>query len=180
MQIRLNKKLIIGTIIFSTLCIAKVHEYNDINRVKRYLADFKNADNFVDLSSISLQYNIKNFSGSNLQKALKDSDILYVRINDSFISDEKNIQPFKCYDCTNYKLIGYDDNHNPVYEAQKITLNNNGNLIYEIPEGYEIREILVDTSPLGPITYDELTDKEIVVNKEEKAYTLTLQNKNKE
>ena len=86
----IKKSLLVGTMSLSILGSKyRVVKDPEVIRVKGYLEDFLTEANYVDLSKISTSYDIKNFSGEDLVKALSDSDIKYVRITDDYIYDGK-------------------------------------------------------------------------------------------
>ena len=91
-NLKLSKKLIAGTLIAAIIGTGiggyHMHRNNEIARVKGYLEDFLTEENYVDLSKVSGTYDIRDFDGEYLRKALEEMDIDYVRINDAFIYDK--------------------------------------------------------------------------------------------
>ena len=175
----IKKSLVVGTMSLSILGSKyRVVKDPEVIRVKGYLEDFLTEDNYVDLSKISTSYDIKNFSGEDLAKALSDSDIKYVRITDDYIYDGKHVEPFLQKTAMNYKhILGIDDNFKIVYEGYEPIRNVvDGSLVYEIPKGYKLTDIEVIAEP---VRYDELASKEIVVteNDYEDSYSLSLKRK---
>ena len=175
----IKKSLLVGTMSLSILGSKyRVVKDPEVIRVKGYLEDFLTEDNYVDLSKISTSYDIKNFSGEDLVKALSDSDIKYVRITDDYIYDGKHVEPFLQKTAMNYKhILGIDDNFKIVYEGYEPIRNVvDGSLVYEIPKGYKLTDIEVIAEP---VRYDELASKEIVVteNDYEDSYSLSLKRK---
>lgn len=178
-NLKIKKGLLAGTMAFVILGSGyKIVKVQEVNRVKGYLEDFLTADDYVDLSKVSKSYNIKDFSGEALAKALADSDIKYVRITDDFIYDGKHVEPFKQKTAVNYNcILGIDDNSEVVYQGYEPIRNNiDGSVVYDIPEGYELTDIKVLAEP---VRYDELNSKEVVVveNDYEDSYSLTLRRK---
>lgn len=158
-----------------------LYKKNEVARVKGYLEDFLTEDHYVDLSKISTDYDIRSFDGKYLYEALKDSDISYVRITSDYIFDiydGVHVGPFKQMTGMNKsKLLGYDDNNNPVYDGyEPIRTVKNGKLEYVLPEEYELEEISVLAEPFD---YERLMDREVVVreNNYEDSYTLSLEKK---
>lgn len=175
----IKKSLLVGTMSLSILgSNYRVVKDPEVIRVKGYLEDFLTEDNYVDLSKISTSYDIKNFSGEDLAKALSDSDIKYVRITDDYIYDGKHVEPFLQKTAMNYKhILGIDDNFKIVYEGYEPIRNVvDGSLVYEIHKGYKLTDIEVIAEP---VRYDELASKEIVVteNDYEDSYSLSLKRK---
>lgn len=175
----IKKSLLVGTMSLSILGSKyRVVKEPEVIRVKGYLEDFLTEDNYVDLSKISTSYDIKDFSGEALAKALADSDIKYVRITDDYIYDGKHVEPFLQKTAMNYKhILGIDDNFKIVYEGYEPIRNVvDGLIVYEIPKGYKLTDIEVIAEP---VRYDELASKEIVVteNDYEDSYSLSLKRK---
>ena len=175
----IKKSLVVGTMSLSILGSKyRVVKDPEVIRVKGYLEDFLTEDNYVDLSKISTSYDIEDFSGEALAKALADSDIKYVRITDDYIYDGKHVEPFLQKTAMNYKhILGIDDNFKIVYEGYEPIRNVvDGSLVYEIPKGYKLTDIEVIAEP---VRYDELASKEIVVteNDYEDSYSLSLKRK---
>ena len=65
----------------------QLHRTHEVNRVKGYLEDFLTEDNYVDISCVDKNYDIKDFKGEYLRRALQKMDVDYVRIDDTFIFD---------------------------------------------------------------------------------------------
>lgn len=153
----------------------QLHKVNEFNRIKNYLNDLRTEDNYVDMSRVSMDYNISSFSGKDMVKALEDSDIDYVIINDWIIYDNSHVGTFKRVIYSTGEIIGYDDNDQPVYDTLKAVVDSkDGNLEYEIPEGYELMEYETTAGASGPMRYEMLKDYDINVVPDGNAYGLSL------
>ncbi len=180
-NIKLSKKLLAGLIAISLIGTSfggyKIHRSNEIKRVKGYLDDFIVSDNYVDLSKITSTYDIKDFHGEYLYEALQSSQISYVRITDSYIYDGQTVTGFKQKNAVNYNLpLGIDNNGDIQYAMyEPISIPTSTGITYSIPEGYELEDITVIAEP---IRYEDLKDKEVVVQKNsyEDSYSLILTN----
>lgn len=165
------------SIIGSGLGAMKLYKTSQVNRVKGYLEDFLNEENYVDLSKIVATYDIDDFKGEYLYEALKDRDIDYVRITDTFIYDKAHVTAFTQKNAVNYNnIIGYDEDGKPVYSMyEPISIPTSVGVTYSVPEGYELQDIKVIAEPLR---YEDLKDKEIKVieNEYEDSYSLYLTN----
>ena len=181
-NLKLGKKLI-------ALCLAasitatgvaagmQIHKNKEVNRVKGYLSDFTTESGYVDLSSISSYYDIKDFDGKYLREAMEDLDVDYVRITDSYIFNGDYEDVFYIMLAFNYdNLLGYDDNGEPVYETfDPIRINSREGVRYIYPEGFTLKQVPVSVEP---ISYKSLDDMEVDVSKDsEDSYTLTLNRK---
>lgn len=158
-----------------------LHKRQEVVRVKNYLEDFLTEDNYVDLSKISTDYDIRSFDGKYLYKALQEVDVDYVRITSDYIfdiHDGVHVGPFKQMTGMNKnKLINHDFEGNPVYEGyEPIRTVKNGKLEYILPEEFELEEISVLAEPFD---YERLMDREVVVreNDYEDSYSLSLEKK---
>ncbi|HAB67191.1 MAG TPA: hypothetical protein DCE23_07475 [Firmicutes bacterium] len=169
--------LIALSIVGSGLGAMKLYKVSQINRVKGYLEDFLNEDNYVDLSKITSMYDISDFKGEYLYEALRISDIRFVRIADTYIYDGAHVETFEEKCAFNYDhVIGTTDSGEVVYEGyQPIIIPTDDGVTYSVPEGYELQDINVIAEPLR---YDKLKDKEIKVveNEYEDSYSLYLTN----
>lgn len=155
----------------------KIHKTNEVNRVKGYLEDFTTDEGYVDLSSISSTYKMKDFDGEYLRLAMEELDVDYVRITDSYIFNGDYENEFPIMLAFNYdNLLGYDDNGEPVYETyDPIRINTENGIRYIYPEGFTLKEVVVKTDP---ISYKDLDDMEVDVQEDcEDSYTLTLNRK---
>lgn len=153
----------------------QIHKTSEVNRVKNYIDDLTNEENYVDLSRVSFDYDIKDFEGKYLRLALEQSDVDYVVIDDTIIYNGDQIGTFKIVDSINDVLIGYDDNNEPVYEGKSVAVNNiDGKFVYEIPEGYHLREIDITAGAKGPYKYEVLDNYHINVVEDYGAYGLSL------
>lgn len=174
----LVKVLALSIIGYSGYQAFQLHKNNEIKRVKGYLEDFLTEDNYVDLSKISSDYNITNFSGETLSDVLKDSDIDYVRLTDSYVYNGSHVTSFKQKSAINYNnLIGTLDNGESVYEGYEPIRNSiDGNVTYDIPNEYTLEDIYVNAEP---VRYNELENMEINVieNNYEDSYSLVLERK---
>lgn len=155
-----------------------IYKRHEINRVKGYLEDFLTEDNYVDLSKISTEYEIRDFSGEALKSALEEMDVDYVRITDSYIYDEAHVETFTQMNAVNYnKELWTDQNGNIMYEMyEPVRMSDGYGVRYEIPEGFTLEEIDVIAEP---IRYSELDSKIISVNENnyENSYSLELRRK---
>ncbi len=184
-RIRFSKKFIAAILAASIIGVGigefQLHKKNEVNRVKGYLDDFLTEDNYVDLSKISTDYAISNFDGKYLYKALKNSDIKYVRITSDYIFDIENgvqVGPFKQMTGINKEmLLGYDEEGKPVYDGyEPIRTVIDGKLSYVLPPEYTLEEISVLAEPFD---YERLMDCEVIVreNNYEDSYSLSLEKK---
>ena len=155
-----------------------LHRKHEIARVKNYLEDFLTEDNYVDLSKISRDYDIKDFDGQYLYEALKDSDIKYVRITSDYIVNEGYEGPIKQMTSMNKDvLLGYDDFSEPVYEGyEPIRRIVDGKVVYDIPEGYTLEEVNILTEPTSR---ENVYNSAVIVreNNYEESYSLSLEKK---
>lgn len=176
---KIGKRFLSGVIAVSIIGsgMGGLHLYKryEVNRVKNYLEDFLTEDNYVDLSKINKNYNIKDFSGSDLEKALEELDVRYVRISDAYIYNDDHVEGFIQKSATNYDVIlGIDDKGNVVYEGyEPIRYSTDIGVSYEYPDGFELEDILVYAEP---IRYNELGNREVKVidNDYEDSYSLVL------
>lgn len=184
-EFKIGKKIIAGFLtasIIGTSGIVGFHLYkeNEIKRVKSYLNDFRTEENYVDMSKISCDYDIKGFDGKILAEALRELDVSYVRFNDSYIYDGKHVTGFEQKTATDYtKLIGIDKDGKEVYVGyEPIRAIIDGEIEYIYPDTYTLEDIHVYHEP---IRYDEIDSKEVVViaNDYEESYSLVLENKHK-
>lgn len=167
--------LVLGLATTLGICSYQLHKHNEVNRVKGYLNDLRTDDNYVDMSRISLDYNIESFNGSTMVEALKDTDIDYVIINDWIIYENAHVGTFIRPYFTNGEIIGYDDNNEAVYNCLKAVVGSNeGELYYEIPEGYYLDERETTAGPHGPMRYEMLKEYDINVYPDGNAYGLSL------
>lgn len=166
------------SIIGSSIGAYHIYKKQEVNRVKNYLEDFLTEDNYVDLSKIGMDYDIRGFSGESLEKALMEVDARYVRLTDSYIYDGSHVVPFVQKSAFNYdNVLGIDDNGNTVYEGyEPIRVPSDNGVIYQFPEGFTLEDISVLAEP---IRYNELDSKKIVVynNDYEESRSLSLRNK---
>lgn len=155
-----------------------LYKRNEIQRVKGYLEDFCTEEHYVDMSKISSDYEIKDFSGEILASALKELDISYVRFNDAYVYDDLHVEGFVQKTATCYDIIlGVDSDENMVYQGyEPIRDVQDSGITYSYPEGYVLEDIRVYAEP---IRYDSLYDKEIKVieNQYEDSYSLVLEKK---
>lgn len=181
-NLKFGKRFFIGVVAASVIgCgiggfhLCKRHE---INRVKGYLEDFLTEDNYVDLSKISTEYNICDFSGESLRKALEELDIDYVRITDSYIYDEAHVETFSQKNAVNYNNeLWVDQNGNIMYEMyEPIRMADNSGVTYDIPDNFTLEDIEVVAEPTR---YSELDDMIILVNENnyEESYSLEMRRK---
>lgn len=155
----------------------QIHKTNEVNRVKGYLKDFTTPAGYVDLSSITSYYDMKDFDGKYLRKAMEELDVDYVRITDSYIFNGDYEDVFYIMLAFNYNnLLGYDDNGEAVYETfDPIRINSKEGVRYVYPEGFTLKKVPVS---VDPISYKSLDDMEVDVSKySEDSYTLTLNKK---
>ncbi len=181
-NLKFGKRFLAGVVAVSIVgCgMGGYHIYKrcEINRVKGYLEDFLTEDNYVDLSKISVSYDIKDFSGEILKCALEEMDIDYVRIMDSYIYDEAHVETFTQKNAVNYNnVLWTDSNGNLMYEMyEPIRIFNGYGVSYEVPDGFTLEDIDVIAEP---IRYSELEDKNIHVykNNYEDSYSLEMRRK---
>lgn len=181
-NLKFGKRFLAGVIAVSIVgCgIGGFHLYkrHEVNRVKGYLEDFLTEENYVDLSKISRDYDIKDFSGEALRGALEELDIDYVRINDSYIYDDAHVETFSQKNAVNYgNVLWVDKDGNPIYEMyEPIRMSDGSGVSYDIPEGFVLEDIDVIAEP---IRYDSLDDKTISVNENNYEYSYSLEMKRK-
>ena len=177
-NLKFSKRMLAGMLAVGTIGLGifgmKLHKDNEVRRVKNYLSDFVTSDNYVDLSKISTDYVIKDFSGEILKEALEDMDVDYVRITDSYIYDASHVETFKQMHAVNYDCILGELYGKTVYEMYEPIRNiSDSGVAYCIPEGFVLEEIEVVAEP---IRYDDLIGREVVVleNDYEDSYSLEL------
>ncbi len=178
---KINKKIIAGALIAAIIGTGiggyHMHRNHEVTRVKGYLEDFLTEENYVDLSKITGTYQISDFDGETLRRALEDMDIDYVRINDSFIYDKAHVETFPHMNAVNYNKVVWNDGHEDIYEMyEPIRVPSESGVTYQIPEGFTLETV---EEIANPIRYDELDNKEVVVlkNSYEDSYSLTLEKK---
>ena len=146
--------LSVGILAGATFGGFALHRTHEVNRVKGYLDDFLTEDNYVDLSCIDKSYDIKGFKGEYLREALEDSDIDYVRIDDTFIFDiydGVHIGTFKT-------KLAYNEENDEYFDPIR---NNTGNgLEYSYPEGFELVDLELTPEPFD---YERLDGTSIEV-----------------
>lgn len=181
-NLKFGKRFLAGviatSIIGSGICGYHVYRKSEVNRVKGYLEDFLTEDNYVDLSKISSQYDIRDFSGEYLRMALEDMDVSYVRITDSYIYDDAHVETFSQKNAVNYNnVLWTSKDSSPVYEMYEPIRMSDGSLVtYQIPEGFTLEDVEVIAEP---IRYEELDNRTVVVNDNdyEESYSLELKRK---
>lgn len=180
-NLKLSKKLIAGTLIAAIIGTGiggyHMHRNNEIARVKGYLEDFLTEENYVDLSKVSGTYDIRDFDGEYLRKALEEMDIDYVRINDAFIYDKDHVETFTHMNAVNYNKVVWNDGTNDIYEMyEPIRVPTSDGISYELPEGFALEKVLEIAEP---IRYEELDNREVKVykNNYEDSYSLTMEKK---
>ncbi len=139
--------LTIGLIAGTTFGGFQLYKTHEVNRVKGYLEDFLTEDNYVDISCVDKNYGIKGFKGEYLREALKDIDVSYVRIDDTFvfdIYDGVHIGTFKT-------MVAYDEENDRYYDPVRISSEDGIKYVY--PEGYKL--ISLDLTP-EPFDYERL------------------------
>lgn len=181
-NMKLGKRFLAGTlaaaVIGSGLVTYKLHRQYETNRVKDYLEDFRTEENYVDLSKISKDYNIKDFSGEILAIAMEEMDVAYVRLVDSYIYNDPHVLTFAQMTATNFNHpLGIDDTGNVVYEMyEPIRCVTEEGLTYAYPAGYILEKIDVIAEP---IRYEDLKGSTITVenNDYDNSYRLELKRK---
>lgn len=181
-NLKFGRRFIAGVVAASIIgcSIGGYHIYkrHEVNRVKGYLEDFLTEDNYVDLSKISTDYDIRDFSGECLRSALEEMDVDYVRITDSYIYDDAHVLPFSQKNAINYNnILWYSKDGSPVYEMYEPIRMSDGTVIsYQMPDGFVLEDIEVIAEP---IRYNELDGKTISVNQNEyeDSYSLELKRK---
>lgn len=151
----------------------KMESQKELKRVIQYLEDFKTDDNYVNLTRIGLDYEINDFDGDVLKKAIEETGVKYVRITDAFISDEE-LAYYPHYYAVNYDdVVCVDNNRDILYAMYEpiLSLDENGEIYYNIPYGYVLEEAQEIATP---ITLDELNNKEVDVIESEDSYRLIL------
>lgn len=159
------------------LILMSSQDNEEIERVKNYLEDFKTIDGYVNLTRISLDYDIKAFDGWTLKKAIEETGVKYVRIADDFISNE-NLDYYPHYYAVNYdEVLGIDNNRDILYAMYEpiLSLDENDEIKYNIPEGYVLEEAMEIALN---VTCDELDDMEIEVVETDNSYHLVLKEVN--
>lgn len=180
-KIHFGKRFAAGLIAFSliggTAISLKLYKTHEVNRVKGYLEDFLNEDNYVDLSKVPASYDIADFKGEYLYEALKDSDISYVIINGSYIYDLPHVHGFDEKNAVDYStILGTDQNGDIIYAMYKpIAVPTEDGVTYSAPPEYELEDVHVLAEP---IRYEELIGRDIKVveNDYESSYSLHLTN----
>ena len=157
-------------------CTSKFKDEKEIERVKTYLEDFMTEEGYVDLSNISTDYEIYDFDGKYLKLALEEMNVEHVRITDSYVFNGDYVDGFPVMLAFNYnKLLGYDDNGEPVYETyDPIRMSGPDGVIYYYPKGFTLKEVDV---LVNPVFYNQLEDREVSVKKQDDSYTLSLNKK---
>lgn len=153
--------LSVGIIAGATFGGLELYKTHEVNRVKGYLSDFLTEDNIVDLSCIDKSYDIKGFKGEYLYKALKDSDINFVRIDDTYvfdIYDGVHVGAFKT-------ILAYNEETDEYFDPIRISTENG--VEYKYPEGFKLVEI--DMTP-EPFDYERLEGTNIEVIDEAEDY----------
>lgn len=179
-KLKLSKRFLASLLTVSLLgfsCGYHLRRTTEINRVKGYLEDFITEDNYVDLSKISGNYDIRSFDGKYLQAALQKMDVSYVRITDSYIYDDPHVETFPHMNAVNYGNVIWNDGTQDIYEMyEPIRESSDDGVQYVVPEGFTL-EMVEEIAT--PIRYDELGDREVVAYKNdyEDSYTLTLEKK---
>ena len=180
-NLKLSKRLIAGTLIATIIGTGiggyHMHRNNEVARVKGYLEDFLTEENYVDLSKVSGTYDIRDFDGEYLRKALEEMDIDYVRINDAFIYDKDHVETFPHMNAVNYNKVVWNDGTNDIYEMyEPIRVPTSDGVSYEVPEGFALEKVLEIAEP---IRYEELDNREVKVykNNYEDSYSLTMEKK---
>ena len=162
-NMKLGKKfdcglLTVGLVAGATFGGFQLHKTHEINRVKGYLEDFLTEDNYVDISCVDKSYGIKGFKGEYLREALEESDVKYVRIDDTFvfdIYDGVHIETFKT-------VVAYREETDEYYDPIRVSTENGVEYIY--PEGFKL--VTLDLTP-EPFDYERLDGTNIVVYDEE-------------
>ncbi len=170
--------ILIATIVGSGVAGYKLHKRCEVARVKDYLEDFLTDDNYVDLSKVSKDYDIKGFSGESLAIAMEELDVDYVRLIDSYVYNDPHVETFTQMTAVNYdSILGIDDYGNTVYEMYEPIRNSTSTgVTYEFPEGYVLDSIDVIAEP---IRYNDLKGTNITVetNDFDDSYSLELRRK---
>ena len=181
-NLRFGKKFIAGVLALSIagsgFCGFQLYKKHEVNRVKGYLEDFLTMDNYVDLSKISQNYDIKGFDGEYLDDAMEEVGVKYVRLTDTYVYDGDVVTPFKQINAVNYdNYLWTDKDGNDYYEMYEPKRNSNEyGLSYTFPNGFELEEIEVIAEPLR---YENLENTEVVVieNDYDDSYSLVLERK---
>lgn len=179
-NVKFHKKFIATSLVVAILGTGMVgyqmHKKSEYNRVKGYLEDYLTEDNYVDLTRVSIDYDIEPFDGKTLRLVLEDSDIYYVRITDSYIYDGAHVTPFPHVDLVDYStILGIDDNGEEVYKSLEPVRvpGENGVQIVGV-DGYEERTIY---DMVDPIRYESLDEKVVDVIKYPEFQNLVLKKK---
>lgn len=180
-KIRFGKRfmasLIAVSLIGGSAISLKLYRTHEVNRVKGYLEDFLNEDNYVDLSKVPSSYDIADFKGKYLYEALKGSDISYVIINGSYIYDLPHVYGFIEKNAVDYShVLGTDQNGDVIYDMYKpIAVPTENGVTYSAPPNYELEDVCILAEP---IRYEELIGRDIKVtaNDYEPSYSLHLTN----
>lgn len=165
----------IGGATFGGFHLYKRHE---IGRIKGYLEDFLNEDNYVDLSKVSKAYDIRSFNGEYLDDAMEELGVKYVRLTDTYVYDGSHVTPFQTVSAINYDKVTFvDQNGTEYYEMyEPIRVPGENGVEYVYPDGFELIETDVVTEPYR---YYRLEDTEVVVheNDYDDSYSLSLKKK---
>ena len=181
-NLKFGKKFIASILAVSIIgtSVGGFHLYKkaEVNRVKGYLEDFLTEDNYVDLSKISQNYDIKGFNGEYLDDAMEEVGVQYVRLTDTYVYDGNVVTPFKQMNAVNYDNYIWTDSEGvdyyEMYEPKR-NLTDSG-LTYSYPEGFVLEEIKVIAEPLR---YEGLENTEVIVieNDYDDSYSLVLNRK---
>ena len=153
--------LSVGIIAGVTVGGMKLYKTHEVNRVKGYLDDFLTEDNYVDISCVDKNYGIKGFDGKYLREALEDTDIDYVRIDDTFvfdIYDGVHIGTFKTIWAYNEELDRYID---------PTRVKTEDGIEYIYPDGYKLVELELTPEPFD---YERLDGVKVEVVNESEDY----------
>lgn len=154
-----------GIIASGTFAGLELYKTHEVNRVKGYLDDFLTEENYVDISCIDKNYDIKGFKGEYLREALEYSDINYVRIDDTFvfdIYDGVHVSTFKT-------ILAYKEETDEYYDPIRISTEEGIKYIY--PEGFKL--VTLDLTP-EPFDYERLDGTNIEVINEEDSNRLII------
>lgn len=181
-NLKFYKRLVSGLLVFSIMGTGitsySIFRNLEKKRVKGYLEDFLTEDNFVDLTKISTNYEIKNFSGKCLAEVLEKSSIDYVRIADSYICDDEHKKFFKQVNAVNYDNFLWEDKEgNKYYEMYEPKRDSSeSGISYDVPEGFQLEYTECSNES---IKFDDLDDYiiEVFENTYEDSYSLSLERK---
>lgn len=153
----------------------QLHKKCEVSRVKGYLEDFVTEENYVDLSKVTSDYKIRNFSGEALIQAMEDTGVDYVRLNDSYIYDGATVTPFTQITAINYDKVLWTDQYDNTYYEQyePIRATSPDGVMYAVPNGYELEKVKIYAEPTR---YEKIENDKIIVidNDYEDSYSLIL------